>query len=199
MSLGCRHRHRYPPLLRRTPQYPSLHSEYIGINRYEQISDHVIVTATGEFADFQEATRKLKELTHETFLFDDNVTHSVEDYANYLARLCYEKRNNQNPYYNNFIIAGIENGQAHLSSIDLYGNHIVKDYICAGFSKYFGLALIANEWNPTKSLEETKAIIHRCFTVLYERDCHSVDQLQFATVTHEGIKILPPEHVASQW
>jgi 20S proteasome subunit beta 7 len=193
------HRHRHPALLRRTAQYPPIHPEYTNVNRYEQIADNVLVTATGEFADFQEATRKLKELTHETYLYDDNVHHSVKDYANYLARLCYEKRNNQNPYFNNFVIAGFENGQAYLSSIDLYGNHITKDYVTAGFSKYFGLALIANQWNPTKTFAECKAILHKCFTVLYERDCHSIDQVQFASVTAEGVQVHAPEHVGSDW
>ena len=96
------------------------------MNRYEQISDRVLVTATGEYADFQEAVRKLREVSHENFLFDDRVTHSVSDYANYLQRISYEKRNNQNPYYNNFVIAGFENGKAHLSSVDLGGLGILK-------------------------------------------------------------------------
>jgi len=86
-------------------------------------------------------------------LFDDGVKHSVSNYANYLAGLCYAKRNKQNPYYNNFVVAGFQNGKAHLSSIDLYGNHIAKDYLTVGFSKYFGHALIANEWNPNKTME----------------------------------------------
>jgi len=152
----------------------------------------VLVTATGEFADFQEATRRIHELTHESYLFDDNVSYSVNDYSNFLGRICYEKRNNQNPYYNNFVVAGYENGQGHLSSIDLFGNHIKKDYICAGFSKYFGLALIANEWNPNKTIDECKKILHKAFSVIYQRDCHSVDRVQFATVTKDGVQILNP-------
>lgn len=159
----------------------------------------MIVTATGEFADFQEATRKLKELTHESAVFDDGVTHSVEEYSNYLSALAYDRRNNQNPFYNNFVIAGYEHGKAYLSSIDLYGTHIHKDYITAGFSKYYGLALIANQWNPSKTLEECKQIIHRCFTIIYERDCHSIDEVQFATVTERGVEVLEPEKVQSDW
>jgi len=169
------------------------------VNRYEQISDRVLVTATGEYADFQEAVRKLREVSHENFLFDDRVTHSVSDYANYLQRISYEKRNNQNPYYNNFVIAGFENGKAHLSSVDLYGNHIAKDYIAAGFSKYFGLATIANEWNATKSFEECRAILQKCFKVIYERDCHSTDKFQLATVTASGVTVFTPEKVESDW
>lgn len=99
----------------------------------------------------------------------------MKDYANYLSSISYEKRNNQNPYYNTFVIGGFENGKSYLSSVDVYGTHIAKDYVCCGFSKYFGLALIANDWNPNCSAEECRQILHKCFTVIYERDCHSVD------------------------
>ena len=159
----------------------------------------MIVTATGEFSDFQDATRRLKELSRETEMFDDGVGHSVQEYANYLAAMSYERRNKQNPYYNNFIVAGFEDGKAHLSSIDLHGTHIHKDYVTAGFAKYYGLALIANQRRPVLPLEDCKRIIHRCFTILYERDCHSVDEVQFALVTGAGIEVLPAEKVASDW
>lgn len=113
--------------------------------------------------------------------------------------MAYDRRNNQNPYYNNFVIAGYEHGKAYLSSVDLFGTHIHKDYITAGFSKYYGLAIIANQWNPNKTLEECKRIIHRCFTIIYERDCHSIDEVQFATVTEQGVEVLAPEKIQSDW
>ena len=169
------------------------------MNRYETITDNLVITATGEYADFQEAIRQLRVLATEEQLFDDGVGYSNDEYANYLAALTYERRNKQNPFYNNFIVAGYQNGKAHLSSIDLYGTHIKKDYVAAGFSKYFGLALIANHWNPDKTIEECKQILHKCWTVLYERDCHAVDQIHFATVTEKGVEIHRPEKVASDW
>lgn len=95
----------------------------------------------------------MKELTRESALYDDGVNYSVEEYANYLAALAYERRNKQNPFYNNFVVAGFENGKAYLSSIDLFGTHIKKDWVTAGFSKYFGLALIANHWNADRTAQ----------------------------------------------
>lgn len=153
------------------------------MNRYEKLNDKVLVTASGEYADFQDAVKKLKDLTKESFLFDDGVDYSVKDYASYLASLSYDRRNRQNPYYNNFVVAGFENGESYLASVDVFGTHIVKDYVTAGFSKYFGLALIANDWNPSLPAEECKKILHKCFTVIYERDCKSLDEVQFGLVT----------------
>jgi hypothetical protein len=34
---------------------------------------------------------------------------------------------------------------------------------------------------------------------LYERDCKSIDQVQFATVTAGGVAVFAPEHVESNW
>ena len=61
-----------------------------------------------------------------------------------------------NPYFNNIVVSGFEKDQAFLGSVDLYGNFIVKDYVVAGFAKHFGLALIANEWDTSKSFEQER-------------------------------------------
>lgn len=176
-----------------------INPEYNDVCRFEKIADNMVISATGEYADFQEVTRKLKNLSKEADIFDDKVRLQVKDYSNYLAKLCYSKRNNMNPYFNNVVVAGYDNNESFLGSVDLYGNFIVKDYVVAGFAKHFGLALIANEWDKTKSVEECQDILRRCFQVIYQRDCHSVDQIQFAFVGSDGVKITPPEKIESKW
>jgi hypothetical protein len=59
--------------------------------------------------------------------------------------------------------------------------------------------LIANHWNPEKTAAECKQILHKVWTVIYERDCHSIDEIQFALVTENGVEIQAPEHVDSDW
>ena len=86
-----------------------------------------------------------------------------------------------------------------MGSVDLYGNFIAQDYIVCGFAKHYGLAIIANEWNPDKSYEECKVILKKCFQIIYQRDCHSVDQVQFAKVSNEGVKVEKPEKIESTW
>lgn len=72
---------------------------------------------------------------------------------------------------------------------------IKKDYIATGFAKHFGLALIANEWNPEKTADECREIIRKCFTVIYLRDCHSIENIQISTVTKDGVNIFEPEKI----
>ena len=121
------------------------------MSRFEKITDNVVIASSGEYADFQEVCRRLRKVTNEAALYDDNCGISAKELTNYLAHICYEKRNNFNPYYNSTVIAGHENGQPVLASVDLFGTLIKKDYVVTGFAKHFGLALIANEWNPDLS------------------------------------------------
>jgi len=82
---------------------------------------------------------------------------------NYLSHICYEKRNDMNPYYNSTVIAGFKGEESVLASVDLFGTLIKKDFVVTGFAKHFGLALIANEWRPDLSAEECKTVIRRAF------------------------------------
>ena len=68
------------------------------------------MAASGEYADFQDICRKLKNIENQSSLYDDDVKISAKELTNYLAHICYEKRNNFNPYYNSTVIAGYENG-----------------------------------------------------------------------------------------
>lgn len=77
----------------------------------------------------------------------------------------------------------------------MYGSYIKNDYVTLGFSKHFGLAILANQWNANKSLEECKVILKKCFSVLYMRACHAIDRVQFTFVGKDGAVIYPPEKI----
>ena len=86
-----------------------------------------------------------------------------------------------------------------MASVDIFGTLIKKDYVVTGFAKHFGLALIANHWKADSSEVECKEILKKAFEVIYVRDCHSIDQIQFTTVTKDGVNIESPIKIDSQW
>ena len=47
--------------------------EYPDVSRYEKITDSVVVAASGEYADFQDICRRLRDLSNQTSLYDDDV------------------------------------------------------------------------------------------------------------------------------
>lgn len=85
------------------------------MQRIEKVSDHTILASTGDHSDFQEVVRLLGEKTKEAFLYDDGVKPTPKDYANYLARVSYGKRNKMNPLYLMNVIAGYNNGAPFLT------------------------------------------------------------------------------------
>jgi hypothetical protein len=42
-------------------------------------------------------------------------------------------------------------------------------------------------------------VIRGAFEVLYLRDCHALDQIQFAVVTKDGVEVLKPEKIETKW
>jgi 20S proteasome subunit beta 7 len=118
--------------------------EYQDVSRFERINDRVVVVATGEYADFQESSRRIRSLVDEAALHEDRTPYSVTELMNYLSHICYERRNDFNPYYNSTVIAGFKGEESVLASVDLFGTLIKNDYVAVGFAKHFGLAIIAN-------------------------------------------------------
>lgn len=74
-------------------------------NRIEKISNTTMLSSNGDFSDFQEVVRLLGEKSKEAFLYDDGVRMTPRDYANYLARVSYQKRNKLNPLYLQNVVA----------------------------------------------------------------------------------------------
>lgn len=94
------------------------------------------------------------------------------------------------------MIAGFEKGEGFLGTVDHLGNFFTKDYALAGFSKYFSLPLLATQWKRDGTLEEAKAVITKCFEVLFARDCHAVDNIRFAVIDDKGARIEEPTRIA---
>lgn len=171
------------------------HVEFKNINRIEKITNNMVIAATGEYSDFQEAVRRLRRLEKENSNYDDSIQYSVPEYANYLAQLSYGARNNMNPYFNTFVFAGYEKGERYIGTVDHLGNYFHKDYALAGFARYFCMPILANEWKKEGTLEEAKKVIFKCFEILFARDCRENDNIRFSVVDDKGAVIEEPVYL----
>jgi 20S proteasome subunit beta 7 len=169
--------------------------EFKFVNRIEPIAKHMVIAATGEYADFQEAVRKLRKLEKESSNYDDGIHYSVREYSNYLAQMAYAARNDFNPYFNTFVFAGFDKGERFLGTVDHLGNYFHKDYAIAGFAKYFCMPILVTAWKKEGTLEEAKKVIYKCFEVLFARDCHAVDNIRFAVVDDNDALVEEPVYM----
>ncbi|EGR34390.1 proteasome a-type and b-type family protein, putative [Ichthyophthirius multifiliis] len=177
--------------------YSSL--KFTNVQRVEKLTDNCVYTATGEFADFQEVVRLTQEMTNQTFLNDDNISYTPQDYAHYISQLQYHYRNKMNPIYLWSVIGGFYQGKPYLAQVDPYGTYLERKQVSTGFGGYLSGALIDNNWNPQSNLEQAKQVIQKCFESLYYRDTKAHDVIQITIVDKDGIKMEKPHRIQSKW
>lgn len=169
------------------------------IPRMAAIGDSTLIAASGEYSDFQEIVRLLRQKQTEDFIQHDGVKLDARQYASYLSSLMYAKRNKGNPLFNSVLVAGLVNGESYLAYIDLYGTHIIADYNVTGFAHYVAKPIIADAWRPGMSEGEGKELLEKGMRVLWYRDSRASDRIQFARVTRDGVEIEDAYKINSDW
>lgn len=169
------------------------------IPRMASIGESTLIGASGEYSDFQEIVRLLRERETEDFVQHDGVKLSVAQYASYLSSVLYNRRNKGNPLYNSVVLAGVVNGQQYLSYLDLYGTHILADFVTTGFALHLCKPILGTHWRPDLTEDEAKHLVETCMRTLWYRDARASDRIQFAKVTAEGVTFEEPYHLQSEW
>jgi 20S proteasome subunit beta 7 len=169
------------------------------IPRIAAVGDSTLIAASGEYSDFQEIVRLLRQKQTEDFVQHDGVKLNAKHYACYLSSVMYAKRNKGNPLFNSVLVAGIVNAEPYLAYIDLYGTHIVAEFNVTGFAHHISKPIIANEWRPDMNEAEGKELLEKGMRVLWYRDARASDRIQFAKVTKEGVEIDDAYKFNSEW
>jgi 20S proteasome subunit beta 7 len=110
-----------------------------------------------------------------------------------------------NPLWNANVIAGVDHiTQApFLAYSDLLGTTYEDAAIATGFGAYLAIPTLRKlvEGKGWESIEEEEAasILEQCLRVLYYRDARSLDKVQMAKVTRDGVVIGEPYQLTSDW
>lgn len=169
------------------------------VQRASKITDYAAFASSGEYSDFQEAQNMFEQMQQNVKNADDNISYTPADFANFLARNCYAKRNKMNPLYMTSVIGGFHQGKKYLASVDLFGTLIESDHIVTGFANYLCKPIISNYYRNTMSEKEVKGILEECFKVCYYRDCGAFDKIQFTIIDESGVRIEEPFRLETKW
>ena len=129
----------------------------------------------------------------------DFICLSTPQIQSYLSRVCYNKRNKQDPLFNRMIVAGFKDGKTHLGYVDLFGMTFDDDYIATGYGNYFALPLIRDRWRADMTEGEARALLEDCVRVLWYRDTRALNKITLAKITGEGAVISEPYSVDTKW
>jgi len=144
-----------------------------------------MISSAGEYSDFQEVTRVLREAAVSDYL-EGKTYLGPNEFTAYLSSLHYYRRNKMNPYWNYTVMGGINwDGQPVLYSVDQYGTLLKSDYVLVGMAQYFCNAILAPEY-PTNyeelSLEQAMNLLRKCFETLFYRDTRAGNRIKFSVM-----------------
>lgn len=169
------------------------------VERIAKVNSNTILGATGEFSDFQYLTHLLEELVTQNEIEEDGAVISPKSIHSYLTRVLYSRRNQFNPLWGQFVVAGYYQGKSTLGLSDLRGTSFEDNHIATGYGAYIARPLLRNAWRPDITEGEAKKLIEDCLRVLFYRDARSYNRIQIATVTARGIEISQPYSLETDW
>ncbi|KAK4885997.1 hypothetical protein RN001_002268 [Aquatica leii] len=180
--------------------YGSL-ARYRNCPRVMKVNDNIIMGAGGDYADFQYVKDLVDQKIIEEDCLDDGFKLKPRSLYCWLTRIMYNRRSRFDPFWNNFVVGGIQEGLPFLGTVDKLGTAYEDNAICTGYGAHLALPLIrdALEKNPLMSEEEAKALLTKCMEVLFYRDARSYPKYQIGVITDDGVKIEGPLEVSQKW
>jgi len=176
-------------------------ARYKSVQRIEKVNDGAIVGASGEFSDFQYIKDLLEDLTDEEFDMDDGCEMSPSQIHSYLSRVMYNRRSKVNPLYNQLVIGGYDDKKktGYLGAVDMYGSTFKENIVATGYGMYMALPLLRKGHSPDMEEKDARALLEKCMTVLFYRDCRTINKYNIAKVTASGVEISKPYSLPTKW
>ncbi|CDF37595.1 unnamed protein product [Chondrus crispus] len=175
------------------------------ISRLHKATDMCVVGAGGDLSDFQQLTTMVDKETNRDYCFNDGHGLSPKAIHQYVARVMYNRRNKMDPLWNYVVIAGMQNGddgeeaKPVLGLVDLVGTHFESEVIATGFGEYLGLPLLRKAYREDITVAEGKKVVEQIMKVLFYRDARTIDRVQIATVTKDGVDMGEPFKLETEW
>jgi 20S proteasome subunit beta 7 len=198
--------HYFPAFHRCLASYGSL-ARFRDMQRMVSLGDKTLLGTSGDMSDYQHITRLLHQYHVAERCYDDQHVMSPRQWFTALAAVLYRRRSESNPLWTGNVVAGIEpkSGEVFLGCCDLLGTQFEADSIATGFGAHLAQPLLRDAIESAQArgqpLTETEArtVVEKCMCVLYYRDARSVDKIQVAKVTAEGVSISEPYIVETDW
>ena len=163
------------------------------------VGQFTVVGGGGEYSDFQYMAHTLDEYVIREREAQDGATMYPREIFNLVAQMMYNRRNKMDPLYNSFVVGGFRDGEAFLGLADLQGSNFEENHIATGYGAHIAIPLLRKHYKPNLTRDEAMKIVEMCMTVLFYRDKQTINKIQFATVSADGIDISEPREMPTQW
>ncbi|XP_066137620.1 proteasome subunit beta type-4 [Euwallacea fornicatus] len=181
--------------------YGSL-ARYTNCARIVKVNNNIILGASGDYADFQYVKDFIEQKIISEECLDDGLILKPKSLYCWLTRILYNRRSKMDPLWNNFVVAGLQDGLPFLGTVDKQGTAYSDRVICTGYGAHIATPLLrdALDKKPQLTLAEARVEVEHCMEVLYYRDARSYPKYQLGIIDAEqGVSIEGPLHVAENW
>lgn len=181
--------------------YGSL-ARYRNCPRVIPVNQNIILGAGGDYADFQYVKSFIDQKIIDEECIDDGLKMKPKSLYCWLTRVMYQRRSKLDPFWNNLVIGGLQDGVPFLGTVDKLGTAYADKTICTGYGAHIALPILreALDKNPKITLDEAKALLHKCMEVLFYRDARSFPKYQLGIIDKDdGVNIEGPLSVQQNW
>lgn len=178
--------------------YGSL-ARFRAISRFHEASSRCVLAVGGDLSDFDQLKLYVDQDATSDYCADDGHVLSPKAVHQYLARVMYNRRNKMDPLWNKVAVAGFHADAPFLGLVDLVGTHFESEVVATGFGEYLALPLLRKAYRPDITVEEARKTIVDVMKVLFYRDARTIDRIQIATVSKDGVKISEPMQLDTEW
>lgn len=184
--------------------YGGLH-RFRNIDRIIKLNSNVLLTYTGDVADFQHLREYMEDVQRENDMTDDGCELGPVEYFNLIERIMYNRRSKNNPFWNTLIIAGYDkqNKKPFLGQIDSKGSSFQAGLIGTGFGGFLVHPLMERNIEgldgvmPTK--EQATSIMERALKVLHYRDKSTYNKWSMGHAEEDNATIDPTRELETNW
>lgn len=169
--------------------------------RVMQVNQHIILGAGGDYGDFQYLKDLIEQKIIDEECLDDGFALKPKSLYCWLTRVMYNRRSKFDPFWNNFVVGGLQDGEPFLGTVDKLGTAYEDKAICTGYGAHMALPLIRDymDKNADISEEDAKRLVHKCMEILFYRDARSYPKYQYSIITPGRVVVEGPVHVEQNW
>jgi len=158
---------------------------------------NTLVGASGDYSDFQKLqeilTAHAVETSVTTLMTDEAGEVTAEETWHYLRRILYTARSKFNPYWNEMVVAGFDDGKPFLGQVDKIGTAVTGEpYAATGYGAYLALPLLREHWKADMEEGEARALLEDCAKVLWYRDCRASPKIVLGKCDAAGLVVSDP-------
>jgi proteasome beta subunit len=165
------------------------------VDKIIPITDKIAMSIAGMAADGQKLAKYLKA-EMELYEMSTGIPPSLTVAANLLSNIVFSKAKSFIPYFVQLILAGKDDDEFSLYSLDMGGTNIKEqDYTSTGSGSPIAFGVLENSYKSGMSEEEGITLIVKALDAAMKRDMASGDGMSVFVINKDGTKKITQEQI----